>query len=149
MPFLQTANILCGFTVPLSLQNGKRFSFFLLISFSMLAFLKENIPLPDSNLNSRICLFGIDSKQSSQLYGPPLSRTGNVLHAFYLQSFCVLSFYTKTFRFTFTPAICQDCTDPRIQHGFLLSKDKVLSLLATSLLNRNPYGFPINGSPVF
>ena len=32
---------------------------------------------------------------------------------------------------------------------FLLSKDKVLSLLATSLLNRNPYGFPINGSPVF
>ena len=26
---------------------------------------------------------------------------------------------------------------------------KVLSLLATSLLNRNPYGFPINGSPVF
>ena len=31
----------------------------------------------------------------------------------------------------------------------LLSKDKVLSLLATSLLNRNPYGFPINGSPVF
>ena len=33
--------------------------------------------------------------------------------------------------------------------GFLLSKDKVLSLLATSLLNRNPYGFPINGSPVF
>ena len=37
----------------------------------------------------------------------------------------------------------------RIAMQFLLSKDKVLSLLATSLLNRNPYGFPINGSPVF
>ena len=35
------------------------------------------------------------------------------------------------------------------QAAGLLSKDKVLSLLATSLLNRNPYGFPINGSPVF
>ena len=61
--------------------------------------------------------------------------------------FCILNFYNRIFRFT--PAICQDYTDPRIRSGFLLSKDKVLSLLATSLLNRNPYGFPINGSPVF
>ena len=30
----------------LPLQGGKRFAIFLLISFSMLAFLKENIPLP-------------------------------------------------------------------------------------------------------
>ena len=61
--------------------------------------------------------------------------------------FCILNFYNRIFRFT--PAICQDYTVPRIRSGFLLSKDKVLSLLATSLLNRNPYGFPINGSPVF
>ena len=45
------------------------------------------------------------------------SGTGNVLQAFHLQSFCILSFYKKTFRFT--PAICKDCTVPRIRSGFL------------------------------
>ena len=60
---------------------------------------------------------------------------------------CPFNVYENIFRFT--PTLLEDCTVPRIRSGFLLSKDKVLSLLATSLLNRNPYGFPINGSPVF
>jgi len=60
---------------------------------------------------------------------------------------CSFNVYENIFRFT--PTLLEDCTVPRIRSGFLLSKDKVLSLLATSLLNRNPYGFPINGSPVF
>ena len=33
--------------------------------------------------------------------------------------------------------------------GMVASNDKVLSLLATIQLNRNPNGFPINGSPAF
>ena len=45
------------------------------------------------------------------------------------------------------PCKAEGLAQPRAEG--LLSKDKVLSLLATSLLNRNPYGFPINGSPVF
>ena len=66
-----------------------------------------------------LCHFCRQRTKFAALRSPFLSRTGNVLHAFYLQSFCVLSFYTKTFRFTFAPAICKDCTVPRIQHGFL------------------------------
>ena len=80
--------------------------------------------------------------------GPPfLSRKELRFANFLFVSICILSFYKRIVRFV--PAIPLDCTVPRIRSGFLLSKDKVLSLLATSLLNRNPYGFPINGSPVF
>ena len=77
--------------VPLSLQNGKRFACFLLISFSILTFCKRG--------------YSVSLLQSAKI--------------------------------------------ARSRAVGLLSKDKVLSLLATSLLNRNPYGFPINGSPVF
>ena len=80
--------------------------------------------------------------------GPPfLSKKELRIASFPCVSLSILNFYKRIF--LFTPAICKDCTVPRIRSGFLLSKDKVLSLLATSLLNRNPYGFPINGSPVF
>ena len=78
-------------------------------------------------------------------YGLPERETCCMLS--FCRTFEFLPLYKRTFRFT--PAILEDCTVPRIRSGFLLSKDKVLSLLATSLLNRNPYGFPINGSPVF
>ena len=94
--------------------------------------------------------------QHTAFYFPPFVETNGPPLSPERETCCMLSIcgafeflplYKRTFRFT--PAICKDCTAPRIQHGFLLSKDKVLSLLATSLLNRNPYGFPINGSPVF
>ena len=65
---------------------------------------RENINMLSYFLTYSI-LLSTDVRRS-----PFLSRTGNVLHAFYLQSFCVLSFYKKTFRFT--PAICKDCTVP-------------------------------------
>ena len=91
---------------------------------------------------------GINYPPSASADGPPfLSRKELRFASFPCVSFSVLKFYKGIF--LFTPAICKDCTVPRIRSGFLLSKDKVLSLLATSLLNRNPYGFPINGSPVF
>ena len=80
--------------------------------------------------------------------GPPfLSRKELRFASFLFLSIRILIFYKE--KFLFTPALLEDCTVPRIRSGFLLSKDKVLSLMATSLLNRNPYGFPINGSPVF
>ena len=80
--------------------------------------------------------------------GPPFSPERETCCMLsFCRTFEFLPLYKRTFRFT--PAILEDCTVPRIRSGFLLSKDKVLSLLATSLLNRNPYGFPINGSPVF
>ena len=59
-------------------------------------------------------------------------------------SFRMLSFNKRMFHI---PRKAGGFAPPRA--AGLLSKDKVLSLLATSLLNRNPYGFPINGSPVF
>ena len=46
-------------------------------------------------------------------HSPSLSREGNVLHAFHLQSFCILNFYKRIVRFV--PAISLDCTVPRIR----------------------------------
>ena len=100
-----------------------------------------------------ICLLSFTQTTWNQLStdvrrSPFLSRKELRFASFPFLSFWIfLPLYTRTFRFV--PAISLDCTVSRIQPGFLLSKDKVLSLLATSLLNRNPYGFPINGSPVF
>ena len=45
-------------------------------------------------LNARTCLFRTDSKQSLRPLSF-LSRTGNVLHAFHLQSFCILAFFKR------------------------------------------------------
>ena len=47
-------------------------------------------------LNSRICLFRTDSKQSLRPLSF-LSRTGNVSHSFHLQNFCILTFFKRTF----------------------------------------------------
>ena len=96
-------------------------------------------------LKNGVAIFA-DSKQSLRPLSF-LSRTGNVLHAFHLQSFCILVFLKENI--PLHSCNLQRLHRPENPSGFLLSKDKVLSLLATSLLNRNPYGFPINGSPVF
>ena len=97
-------------------QNRKRFAFFLLISFSMLAFCKrepsasllqsariapsrESVqdscrPVKPSRASHRlengVAIFA-DSEQSSRPL-PFLSREGNVLQAFHLQSFCIPAF---------------------------------------------------------
>ena len=94
-----------------------------------------------------LCYFCRQRTKFAALRSPFLSRKELRFVNFLFVSICILSFYKRIVRFV--PAIPLDCTASRIRSGFLLSKDKVLSLLATSLLNRNPYGFPINGSPVF
>ncbi len=63
------------------------------------------------------------------------SREGNVLHAFLLLAFAFLIFTRE-----YSVSLLQSAR---------IAPSRAEGLLATSLLNRNPYGFPINGSPVF
>ena len=64
--------------------------------------------------------------------GPPfLSRKELRSARFPCVSFSVLKFYKRIF--LFTPAICKDCTVPRIRSGFLPTQESVYML--NSLLN--------------
>ena len=133
----------------LSLQRGKRAACFPLLHRQVGEWMR-NVFIKKAICNI-LLLSLIPTKRnllSTIFDGPPLSPERETCCMLSIcRAFEFLPLYKRIFRFV--PAISLDCTVSRIQPGFLLSKDKVLSLLATSLLNRNPYGFPINGSPVF
>ena len=88
---------------------------------------------------------GINYPPSAQQMVHPFSPE----RSFVLQAFLFLAFVFLPFIRRNSSSLLQSHWIAQPQAAGLLSKNKVLSLLATSLLNRNPYGFPINGSPVF
>ena len=76
--------------------------------------------------------------QQSGFYFPPaagwspfLSRTGNVLHAPQMESFCILAFYKKIFRFT--PAIptglCRPGSSMRISSSLYVCMKESVRML--------------------
>ena len=54
--------------------------------------------------------------------GPPFSPERSCVLQFPLVVFCILNFYKKIFRFT--PAICKDCTVPRIRQNSCWARTK-------------------------